>query len=92
MPIISFGISLMVFLGVLLFTVMPGTKTTTVNGEIVEQATQQITTTSSIIASAVYVFLLCNIPTGVLLATYVACRGKRNRQRALGKMSIQDLE
>ena len=92
LPIISFCISLMVFFGVLLFTVMPGTKTTTVNGEIVEQATQQISTTSSIIASAVYVFLLCNIPTGVLLAIHTACRGKRNRQRALDKMSVQDLE
>ncbi len=32
------------------------------------------------------------IPTAVLLAIYSACRGKRNRQHALEKMSAQDLE
>jgi len=32
------------------------------------------------------------IPTAVLLTIYAACRGKRKRQRALEKMSVQDLE
>ena len=92
LPFVSFIISLMVLLGVLLFSASTGTMTTTVDGEIVEQATRQITTTSSIIASAVYVFLLFNVPTGVLLAIYAACRGKHNKKRAIEKMSVQDLE
>ena len=91
LPFISFGISIMALLGVLLFSVNTGTMTTTVNGEIVEQTTEQIVNMSSIIASAIYTFLLCNIPTGILLAIYAACRGKQNRQRALNKMSAQDL-
>ena len=91
LPIISFSISLMALLGVLLLSVNTGTMTTTVNGEIVEQTTEQIVNMSSIIVSAIYTFLLCNIPTGILLAIYAACRGKHRRQHALNKMSVQDL-
>ena len=47
---------------------------------------------SAIIASAILTFLFCNIPTGILLAIYGGCRSKRNKQRALEKMSAQDLE
>jgi hypothetical protein len=82
----------MTLLGVLLFSAFTGTTTTTVNGEIIEQTTEQIASMSSIIGSAVYIFILYNIPTAILLAIYAACRGKRNRQRALEKMSVQDLE
>ena len=90
LPMISFGISLLVLLAVLLFTVSTGTTTNMVNGEIVYQ-TQQIAATSSIILTALYVFLLYNIPTGVLLAIYAACRGKHKKKRDLAKMSVQDL-
>jgi len=31
-------------------------------------------------------------PTVIMLAIYIACKGKRNKQRALEKMSVQDLE
>jgi len=92
LPIISFGISLLAALSVLLFSVDTGTMTQTVNGEIVEQTVTQINDSSSIIVGAVIAFAYSNIPTGVLLAIYAACRGKRNRQRALEKMSVQDLE
>ena len=95
LPIISFGISLLVVLGILFFT---ATTTSTpmlmVNGEIVEQAvtvTQRVST-GAIIAYSLFIFLLWNIPTGVLLAIYSACRSKQNKQRALEKMSVQDLE
>jgi hypothetical protein len=92
LPFISFGFSLMALLGALLFSVHTGTMTTTVNGEIVGQTTTQVSSISSIIGGAIYVFVLYNIPTGVLLAIYAACRGKRSTQRALEKMSVQDLE
>jgi CHASE2 domain-containing sensor protein len=32
------------------------------------------------------------IPTIILFALYAACRGKKNKRRALEKMSIQDLD
>jgi hypothetical protein len=92
LPIISFGISLLAVLAVLLLSVNTATMTTTINGEIVEQTTQQIAGVSSIIGSAIIIFVLCNIPTAILLAIYVACSGKRNRQRSLERMSAQDLE
>jgi hypothetical protein len=40
----------------------------------------------------VYTFLLFNILTIILLAIYALSKGKRNKQRDLDKMSIQDLE
>jgi len=92
LPFISFGISLMALLGVLLYSAATGTSTLISNGEIIEQTTTQIASASSIIFSAIYIFVLYNIPTGILLAIYASCRGKRNRQRALEKMSVQDLE
>ena len=89
LPIISFGISLLAMLGILFFAA--STSTLTVNGEIVEQITQT-GSASAIIGSAIFTFLFCNIPTGILLAIYGGCRSKRNKQRALEKMSAQDLE
>jgi len=100
LPCISFGISVLAVLGILLFSAVTGTGATMgttliVDGEIVEQIEHTVTQISSpgtVIATAVYVFLLYNIPTAVLIAIYAACRGKRNRKRALEKMSVQDLE
>lgn len=37
-------------------------------------------------------FLLCNIPTLILLAIYLACREKNKRSKELEKMNISDLE
>ncbi len=39
-----------------------------------------------------YIFLIFNIPTVILLAIYAACRGNRKRNLSLEKMSVQDLE
>jgi len=47
---------------------------------------------STVIVTIVSAFLLGNIPTAVFLVIYAVCRGKRNKQRALDKMSVQDLE
>ena len=92
LPIISFGISLLAALSILLFSVNTATMTQTANGEIVEQTVTQINDTSSIIVGAIAVFAYCNVPTVILLVIYTACRGKRKRQRDLEKMSVQDLE
>ena len=40
----------------------------------------------TIFLTSLYVFVLFNIPTVVLLVVYAACRGRRNRRRALEKM------
>ncbi|MDR0937377.1 MAG: hypothetical protein LBM98_11940 [Oscillospiraceae bacterium] len=37
-------------------------------------------------------FLLCNIPTVILLAIYAACREKQKARKRLDKMNAQDLE
>ena len=44
-----------------------------------------------------FAFLLCNIPTAVLLAIYFACRSRNRREKKgtvkeLDKMNIQDLD
>ena len=41
----------------------------------------------------VFLFLLMNIPTVILLVIYIVCRGKRQKleQINLSKMSVQDL-
>ena len=92
LPIISFGISLLAVLGIAALSFMSRTETLMENVVIIEQTVMPMEVTASNIVGMVYVFLLNNIPTAVLLAIYAACRGKRNRQRALEKMSVQDLE
>jgi len=92
MPIISFGFSLVAALGVLLFTVQGGgSGYYSEDGELIMETYTQIADPSSMVVSAIYIFLLCNIPTAILGAIYAAYRGKRNKQRALEKMSVQDL-
>ena len=91
LPIVSFSISLLAMLGTLLFSAVTTTMTPAANGEIVGQTVSQISNAPAAILSAAYVFLLYNIPTGVLLALYAGCRGKGKRRRELEKMSVQDL-
>lgn len=64
---------------------------TTVNGEVVLQTGAEMSSTAAIVGTAVYVFLLYNLPTALLLAIYLVCKNKRKKQHALAKMSIQDL-
>jgi hypothetical protein len=92
LPIISFGVSLIALVGAVIFSVFTEASELVADGEIVERTVTKITGIPTITGTAVYVFLLYNIPTAVLLAIYAGCRGKRNRQRALEKMSVQDLE
>ena len=46
----------------------------------------------SFLLTALYVFILCNLPTAVLLGIYYACREKIKKNREIEKMSLQDLE
>ncbi len=39
-----------------------------------------------------FVWLLGNIPTIILLAIYFGCRGKQKRNKQIDKMNIQDLD
>ena len=91
LPIIFFGISLVSPLAILLLSFHSNTTTMMMNAEIIEQAYVQITRISAIINTAIITFLLGNIPTGILITIYAACKGKQNKQRALDKMSVQDL-
>ena len=74
LPIASFCISLVAFLGLLVFTAYTGM----VNGEVAEQTAAQAGDMSAVIATALSVFVLFNIPTVILLAIYGGCRSKRN--------------
>ena len=93
LPGISFLASFVVVFGIVMFTSVTGETVIMENGEIIERTiVTQSDGIATVIVSAVYVFLLSNIPTAILLAIYAACRGGRGKQRALDKMSIQDLE
>lgn len=45
----------------------------------------------SIILECVMIFIMCNIPTYILLAIYFACRNKLNKNNEIDKMNIKDL-
>lgn len=45
----------------------------------------------SIILEYVMIFIMCNIPTYILLAIYFACRNKLNKNNEIDKMNIKDL-
>ena len=91
LPGVSFLISLSALLGIMFFTPVIAQEVIMQNGVVVGARGFQLTPPSSVVASGIYAFLLYNIPTGVLLAIYAACRGKQNKRRALEKMSAQDL-
>ncbi|AFS77504.1 hypothetical protein Curi_c04290 [Gottschalkia acidurici 9a] len=44
-----------------------------------------------IVIQNVMLFLMCNIPTMILLAIYFGCRKKFKKNREIDKMNIQDL-
>jgi len=84
---IMFGISLIVSLQFMLHLINTRSFTGMINGVFIEHTTS----VPSIIGQTVLIFVLCNIATGILIAIYTIFRGKRNKQRALEMMSIQDL-
>jgi NADH:ubiquinone oxidoreductase subunit 5 (subunit L)/multisubunit Na+/H+ antiporter MnhA subunit len=89
LPLVSVVISLIAYLAVMQNTPhTAATMLTTLNGEIVRQETTVINETSTIILRAVFIFILYNIPTTILLAIYKSCRGKRKSQRTFDTMSV----
>jgi hypothetical protein len=48
-------------------------------------------TMASIIGEASLMFILLNIVTGILVAIYLICKRRQGKERALLKMSVQDL-
>lgn len=48
--------------------------------------------TVDFIIEMLFVLLLDNIPTVVLILIYISCRQKQNRNKQLDKMNIQDLD
>jgi len=95
LPGVFLLISLAVVLAQLLFMVVPGSgvQTLAVNGEIIYQTVLQPgrADVAAVVLTAVYTFLLMNIPTVILIFIYAGCRGKHKRLRDLEKMSAQDL-
>lgn len=66
------------------------------NGEVIENIITNIPQQESpgvvsIIFTGIYLFLLYNIPTFVLLIIYAVCRSIRKNNMELDKMNIQDL-
>ena len=98
LPLLTFVTSLLVVFGLMAFSVSTSAQTQFIgeNGETIIQETQEavqpIGDIGPQIFTAAAAFLLYNIPTAVLLSIYGACRGKRNKNQALEKMSAQDLE
>ncbi len=98
LPIISFLLSLVVILGLASFGIQSGRVTTQeisedgkVISEVVEAAPAAQGMDSATVGVTVYLFVLSNIPTAVLLAIYFVCRPSNRRGRELRKMSAQDL-
>ena len=92
LPAIAFCFSLIAVMSMVLFSVSTH-EVLSENGVIIEErVATPLMDIPSMIATTGSTLLLFNIPTAVLLAIYAACRGKRNRQRALERMSVQDLE
>ena len=68
----------------------------TQSGEVIENIITQnsgavLPGAGSVILTAVYLFMLYNIPTAALLIIYVICRAKFKNQAEIDKMNIQDL-
>lgn len=86
LPAISVLFSLMAVLGFVSFT----TILTEQSGKTILNAVQ-IPKVSTLL-TALYIFVLYNIPTAILLGIYYACREKIKKNKEMEKMSIQDLE
>lgn len=48
-------------------------------------------TTIEVVIQCVYIFLMYNVSTLILLSIYFSCRKKLNKHKEINKMNIQDL-
>ncbi len=101
LPLITFSISLMAVLGVATFynlgSVRIESQTVTENGVVTKQIIKEPikADTSKItesIFTGLYIFVLYNISTVILLLVYKGTREKLKKEIELKKMNIQDLE
>lgn len=101
LPLITLCIAILVVSGLVAFTFGPQTsETQTINekGEIIskisESTPKEISeSTSSIVISMIFIFILYNIPTVILLAIYASCREKiKKKNIEIERMNIIDLE
>lgn len=101
LPLITFSISLMALLGVATFyqigSVRIESQTITEDGVVTKQISESPVEidTSEVMQSvliAVYIFVLYNIPTIILVLIYKDGRKKLKKEIELEKMNIQDLE
>ena len=103
LPAITFVLSVVVVLSMAVYTVSGvGTATTweLIDGEwvLIEQYDippeipgAGVERIPGATGRTVFIFLLMNIPTAILLVIYKAVRGRHARRRDIEKMSVQDL-
>lgn len=96
-PLICFMFSIMTVLSLAMYTNTAITSVTdTIDGaKLTDKTTilqSEKSSMLSMLATAVPVFLISNIPTIIFLAIYFACREKLKLRTELDKMNIQDLE
>ena len=97
LPIISFLFSLVVILNMAAYTegkltlqeILPDG---TVVEKVVEETSKPITDVGSFVIQVIYTFIICNIPTAILMLIYFSCRQKFKKSKEIDKMNIQDLE
>ncbi len=99
LPLIALCFSILPVLGLTTFTTsnMSGTQTISENGEIIKEVItstyeEPIASLSSRVFSAIYVFVIYNIPTAILLLIYAGYRVNKKKNLELEKMNILDLE
>lgn len=98
LPSICIVYSLLMVLGMVTFTSATTQVTTiTEDGQVIEKTVDEeknepLMNKTSMITSAITVFVISNLPTLVLIGIYFGCREKKKKNLQLEKMSIQDLE
>jgi hypothetical protein len=91
LPALTTGVSLIAAFGLAAFSVSPAITEIVENGEVIRQYVDQPADIWSMLFQVGSVVFICNIPTVVFLAIYVAYRSRLKQQHALEKMSLQDL-
>lgn len=96
-PLICFIFSIITILSLSMYTNTGITSVTkTIDGVVVTDKTitsqPEKPSMISMLATAMPVFLISNIPTIIFLAIYFACREKLKLRNELDKMNVQDLE
>ena len=91
LPLITFSLSLVITAGILSYVATSTVQAIVAEyGEVIQGDLSRFIHPDSMILPAIRIFSICNIPTVVYLVIYIASRS-RHKQRALAKMSVQDL-